>query len=126
MKYVRRGKAYFEECSTLLKDIKINEKVKDIIENEYIPVDLKFYFDENENGDFQINPSSFKEKPLDKKKDKDKKLPEKTKDKEKEEKEKRNFLKKIKEYEKSKKCLLCQTIDDFTKRFPNLVKYQAL
>ena len=126
LKYVRRGKAYFEECSTLLKDIKINEKVKDIIENEYIPVDLKFYFDENENGDFQINPSSFKEKPLDKKKDKDKKLPEKTKDKEKEEKQKGNFLNKIKEYEKSKKCLLCQTIDDFTKRFPNLVKYQEL
>ena len=100
LKYARRFKYYYEESKTLLNDIKLNEETKSIIENEFIPFEIKFYLNgESENGEFKLSSSSFKEKDRD------------------------NFDK-IKDYEKSKKVRLCLTIDEFTKKFPNLVKYQ--
>ena len=61
---------------------------------------------ENENnkdknkkiGNFEINHSNFKEKDRDKKK--------------------------IKDYEKKRGVRLCLTIEELTKKFPNIVKYQ--
>ena len=103
LKFAKRGLTYYEESKKLLIDIKLNEETKEIIEKEFIPVDIKFFFNEDndETGIFEITPINFKEK------DKD------------------NSQKK-QDYEKSKKTKLCLTIDEFTKKFPNLVQYQEL
>ena len=102
LKFAIRGSNYYEETRKLLVDIKLNQETNKIIENESIPVEIKFYFeDENEEGFFEIYPTNMKEKD-------------------------RTNHEKIKEYEKSKKTKVCLTIEDFTKKFPNLVKYQEL
>ena len=102
LKFAKRGLTYYKVSRELLIDIKLNEETKDIIEKEFFPVEIKFVFDpDNDIGNFEITPCNFKEK--------DRYNPEK-----------------IKAYEKSKKCKLCTTINDFTKKFPNLVKYQEL
>ena len=103
LRYAKRGKTYYTEIIQLLNDIKLNEEAKLIIEKEFIPVDIKFFIDEDdeERNEFQIIPSNFKEKDRDNKE-------------------------KIKDHEISKKKKICITIDDFTKKFPNLVKYQEL
>ena len=101
LKFATKGNNYYEECTNLLEDIKINQETKHIIDNTFIPVEIKFFFDEEnqEEGKFEITMSNFKEKE-------------------------RENKDKIKEYEKSRKVLLCLTIQDFTKKFPNLVQYQ--
>ena len=102
LKFAKRGFIYYEESRKLLVDISLNEETKEKIENEFIPVDIKFFLNEdNESGKFEITPCNFKEKD-------------------------RFNSEKIKEYEKSKKVKLCLTIDMFTKKFPNLVQYQEL
>ena len=105
LKYAKKFKNYFQESEILLKDIKLNEISKSIIENELIPVELSFSLDdEGENGDFLLNNSNFKIK----------------------EKDKVN-IERIKYEKKLKKDIkLCLTIDEFTKKFPNLVIYQEL
>jgi hypothetical protein len=104
LKYAQRGRIHYEESRNLLNDIRLNEYTKAIVEHEYIPFEIKFRFDEEDgqNNVFEIIQSNnFKEK--------DKDNPSK-----------------IKEYEKSKKIKLCLTINDFTKKFPNLVEYQEM
>ena len=105
LKFAKRGKIYFEESKKLLIDIKLNQKSKTIIENNEIPIDLIFSLDdENEkNSIFRISPSNLKFK----------------------EKEK-NKIEKIHDYVKKQKKNLsfCLTIEEFTKKFPNLVEYQ--
>ena len=103
LKFAKRGLTYYEESKKLLIDIKLNEETKEIIEKEFIPVDMKFFFndDNDETGKFEIVPISFKEKD-------------------------RDNLQKKRDYEKSKKTRLCLTIDEFTKKFPDLVQYQEL
>ena len=102
LKFAKRGSNYYEETRKLLVDIKLNQETNTIIETESIPVEIKFFFDEeNEDGKFEIFPCNMKEKD-------------------------RTNCQKIKEYEKSKKTKVCLTIEDFTKKFPNLVKYQEL
>ena len=102
LKFAKRGKNYYEESRRLLMDDKLNQKTKEIIENEFIPVDIKFHFEEEKGeGNFEISPNHFKEKD-------------------------RTNIAKIKEHEKSKKCRLCLTINEFTQKFPNLVMYQEL
>ena len=101
LKFAKKGLIYYEDCIKLLLDIKLNEEIKDIIENEFIPVEIKFFWNENNEGKFEIISCNFKEK--------DKNNPDK-----------------IKEFEKTKKCKLCLNINEFTKKFPNLVKYQDL
>jgi len=103
LKFAKVGKIYYEESKRLLNDIRLNEQSKLIIENEFIPINMAFFFDEdNEKGYFDITTSNFKEKDRD--------------DKE-----------KISEYNrkiKSKNAKLCLTINEFIWAFPNLVKYQ--
>ena len=94
LKYTRKRRFYYEEIKNLLNDIKINEKVKSIIQNEFIPIEFQFYMIEDD-GEFQINVSNFKEKD-------------------------RFNEEKIKDYEKSKKSKLCTTIAEFIKKFPYL------
>ena len=95
----------------------MNEEAKQIIDSEFIPVEIKFNLDEDELegikdfedekknkdknpkiGNFEINHSNFKEKERDKKK--------------------------IKDYEINQKVRLCLTIEELAKKFPNIVRYQ--
>ena len=94
--FAERGKLFYKENQKFLLDIKLNEEVKQIIHNEFIPVRIKFNLSD---GIFKIEQSNFKEK------DKD-------------------HLEKIASYEKSKKITLALTIEQFTKKFPNLLMYQ--
>ena len=97
--FAERGKIFYQENQKLLTDIKLNEEVKQIIHNEFIPVKIKFNLKEGEKGVFKIESASFKEK------DKDN-------------------IDKINSFEKSKKVTLAMTIEQFTKKFPNLLVYQ--
>ena len=100
LKFAKRGLTYYEESQKLLVDISLNEETKEKIEKEFIPVEIRFFLNEdNESGKFEITPSNFKEKD-------------------------KSNIEKIKEFEKSKRCRLCQTIDIFTRKFPDLVQYQ--
>ena len=103
LKFAKVGKIYYKESKRLLNDIRLNEQSKLIIENEFIPINLTFFMDDdNENGYFDITNSNFKEKD---KGDKEKI---------------RDYNKKI----KAKNAKLCLTINEFIRAFPNLVKYQ--
>ena len=104
LKYAERSKIHYEDCKKVLNDIRLNEETKQIVENEFIPFEIKFNFEDEynvENNIFEINYSNFKER------DKDN-------------------IDKIKDYERAKKVRLCLTINDFTKKFPNLVIYQEM
>ena len=56
MKLIQRGKNLFEKAKTLILDIIQNETVKQIIEKEIIPVDIKFSYTDTEKY-FSINKS---------------------------------------------------------------------
>ena len=99
LEFAERGKIFYKENQKLLMEIKLKEDVKQIIYKEFIPVSIKFSWNNNDNGIFQIKQSHFKIKD-------------------------KNNKKKINDYQKSKKVILALTIDDFTKKFPNLLVYQ--
>ena len=44
LKFTKRGKTYYEESIKSTKDLELNEKVQDIIEDEYIPVEINFKY----------------------------------------------------------------------------------
>ena len=95
-KYEEINKRYYE----IQEEYEINNAIMKIAKEYFIPIDLKFYF-ENENKIWlDIKASSFKEK----------------------EKEKPD---KIKKYENSNKVKLCFYIDDFIKEFPNFNDYKT-
>lgn len=106
-RFAKYGTNNFEANKKSLIDIKLNEESKLIIENEIIPIDLKFFLDENTlNGFFEIKPSNFKTS-----------------------KDIKKYKEKIVEYEKKKEkknIKLCLTINQFIKKFPNIVTYQEL
>ena len=54
MKFIERGKNFFEKAKISIIDINQNEKVKQIIKNEIIPVEIKFSYTNNEKY-FSIN-----------------------------------------------------------------------
>ena len=101
IKYAKRGKIFYQDTQKNLTDIKLNEEVKRIINEEFIPVKIKFemHSEEDKKATFFIESCGFKEK------DKDN-------------------LEKIQAYEKSKQVSLALTIVDFTKKFPNLLNFQ--
>ena len=86
---------YFE----ILEEYKINNEIRKIAKEYFIPVDIIFDYKNNIINKFEIKESSFKEK----------------------EKEKED---KIKKYEKSNKVKLCLNIEGFIKIFPDFTKYQ--
>ena len=104
LKFAKRGKLFFEESKQLLKDIDLNEEIKNIMDNEYIPIVMKFSYGEDlkeSKEEFSIVPSKFK-------------------------KNNKENQSKIKDYQKKQKNDLCFTINEFTKKFPNLLKYEEL
>lgn len=100
IKTIQKKKISYQKYFVFLEDIQLNYQVKKIVKEYYIPVDIKFEY-ESEKGFFIIKESQFKEK------DKD------------------NEEKKVK-YEKSNKTKLSLHIENFPKKFPNLVKYQEI
>ena len=99
LEFAERGKIFYKENQKLLMEIKLKEEVKEIIYKEFIPVSIKFSWNNNDSGIFQIKPAPFKIND-------------------------RNNIKKINDYQNSQKVILAFTIDDFTKKFPNLIVYQ--
>ena len=96
MKYSQRYENYYERAKTSILDIKQNEKAKEIIENEIIPVEIKFAYSDT-NKIFSItNTIINKLKILD------------------------DMI-----YEDNKiSSVICPTIESFTKSFPNLGFYR--
>ena len=99
LEFAERGKIFYKENQKLLMDIKLREQVKEIVYKEFIPVSIKFSWNEEEKGILDIQQANFKYK--------DKDNPDK-----------------IYNYQNSKKVSLVLTIDEFTKKFPNLIIYQ--
>ena len=101
IKFALRGITYYDESIQLLKDIRINEKTKLIIEEELIPVEIIFDYEDDENGGFEIYKYNMKERQFD-------------------------FLKSM-IFDSSKNSgKIAFTIDEFTKIFPNISKFQEL
>ena len=100
VKYCKRGISYYEKMKTLLIDIELNEKVQNIIEKEPITVELEFRYN-SKSKELKIEKSHKKDillKSLD------------------------NMIFE----EETQKTYYCRTIKAFTKRFPNLSKYQLI
>ena len=98
MKFIHRGMSYYEQAITSIIDIQQNEKAKQIIENEVIPVEIKFLYS-NTQKYFSITKTKInKLKILD------------------------DMV-----YEDSKiKGIVCPTIESFAGLFPNLCQYELL
>ena len=60
LKYTKRGKNYYKEAIKSTKELELNEKVKKIIEGEYIPVEIIFKY--HKEKIFDIVKSKIKEK----------------------------------------------------------------
>ena len=95
LEFAERGKIFYKENQKLLIDIKLKEKAKEIVYKEFIPVLIKFSW-EIDNGIFEIEQVNFKI-------------------------EDKNNLDKINNYQKANGKILALTIDDFTKKFPDLM-----
>ena len=98
--FAERGKIFYEENQKLLIDIRLKESAKVISQEEFIPVIIKFNWnDEENNGLFQIESCNFEEKD-------------------------KNNNKKITDFEYSKQAMLALTIDMFIEKFPDLIRYE--
>ena len=99
MKFSKRGITFYEKAKEILIDIELNEKVKKIIEEEPIQVNIEFKYSPKIK-EFKITKKA-KEKQI-------------------------SLLDNMVFEKPNKKPIHCKTIQIFTKRFPNLSKYQVL
>jgi hypothetical protein len=90
--------SYYEKVKELINNIIINKNVNRILEKAFIPIDIKFNYNQQERI-FEISKSNIKEK---------------------------YFLDNIIYEDRKKKFITCRTIEAFTRYFPNLAKYQSL
>ena len=95
LKFAKRGKNYYEESIKSTKDLELNKEVQNIVEDEFIPVEINFKYANNEKI-FEIIKSKIKSK---------------------------DYEKKGKQI-KIKNSLFCNTIKTFTEKFPNLTVFQ--
>ena len=96
LKFTKRGKNYYEEAIKTTKDLELNREVQEIVEEEFIPVEMNFKYN-NEQKIFDIQKSKIKDKKYEKK-------------------QKQILLK--------NNIFLCSTIKNFTEKFPNLSIFQ--
>jgi len=99
IKYLEKEKDNFEKFLEVLKDLELNEKVKQIVENDYIPIKISLSYDKN-NYSFNIKKSNLKKDELIKKGSKE-------------------INKNIKKYKKH-----CHSIQSFIDNFPNFLILQ--
>ena len=98
LKFLDKIYNYYEEIPKLKRNIIINEQIKHIVENMFIPVDISFKYDDK-GKKFELIKSNLKEKVFE-----DKII-----------------------YEDQKKNLISfKTIEAFTRYFPNISKYQSM
>ena len=96
IKFINKMIDYFENVKVLMNTIDINEKIKQIAEESFIPVDIAFVYDDNEQK-FELKKSSVNKKHFDNK-----------------------II-----YENHKKNMISlKTIESLTRCFPDLSKYQ--
>ena len=100
VKFCKRGKAYYEKMKTLLVDIELNEKVQNIVEKAPITVELEFKYNKKDK-ELKIEKSHKKDIQL-------------------------TSLDNMMFEEETQKTYYCRTIKAFTKRFPNIAKYQQI
>ena len=100
VKFCKRGQNYYEKMKTLLIDIELNEKVQNIVEKEPITVEIEFKYN-NKSKELKIEKSYKKDIQL-------------------------KSLDNMMFEEETQKTYYCRTIKAFTKRFPNIAKYQQI
>ena len=98
LKFMDKMNNYYDSIKQSFNNILINENVKQIVEEIFIPVDMKFSFDDNEKI-FELTKSNIKEKL---------------------------FEDKIIYQLPKKKMKSFRTIKAFIRYFPNLAKYQKI
>ena len=97
MKFSQKGFSYYEKAKECLIDIEINNIVKKIVEEENIPVKVEFKYTKS-TKEFRITNKS-----------KDKQL----------------FMLDSMIFDIKRKPVLCETIQIFAKKFPDLSKYKT-
>ena len=99
LKFTKRGKNYYEESIKSTKDLEINKEIQNIVEDDFIPVEMHFKYDDlnKEQIEFDIIKLKIKEK---------------------------DYEKKLKQQTKLKNVVFCNTIKTFTEKFPNLTIFQ--
>ena len=98
LKFIDKIYNYYEEARTLITNIRINENLKFWVEEVFLPVDIKFNYDEKEKM-FELEKSSIKDKL---------------------------FEDKIIYQDPKKNLTSFKTIESFTRYFPNIAKYQSM
>ena len=98
LKYIDKIYHYYNQIPKLINDIKVNENIKHIVEDVFIPVDISFEYEKHEKK-FELVKSNIKDV---------------------------KFEDKIKYEDPKKKFISFKTIEAFTRYFPNLSKYQTL
>ena len=98
IKFIDKAKDYYRSIENSAKEIIINEKIKLMAENIFLPVEVVFKYDgDNSNYIFKIKFSNIKEKIF----------------------ENKTFIQDTK-----KDTIIFRTIESFASNFPNLVEYQ--
>lgn len=97
-KFIDKMNNYYEKVDEVVHDIYIKEKVKDIVENLYLPVEVNFKYSSTEKK-FELKKISIKAE---------------------------KFEDKIIFEDNKRKVTNYKTIEAFSTYFPNLVKYQLL
>ena len=100
IKYLEKHKKNAENYFKILKDLELNEKVKQIVMNDYIPIKIELNYG-NKKYSFDISKSKLKKDELVRKQNK----------------EKNPDLKKYKKH--------CHSIQSFIDNFPNFLIYQG-
>ena len=96
LKFIDKIYNYYEEVKKLINNATINDNIKFIVEEVFIPVDITFKYTQNEKI-FELMKSNLKEKV---------------------------FEDKLIYEDPKKKSNTFKTIEAFTRYFPNLVRYQ--
>ena len=98
IKFIDKAKDYYDKIENCEKDISINENIKKMTENIFLPVEVQFRYDGDDNDIFKIKLSNIKEKNFE-----------------------NNFIQDTK-----KDINIFKTIESFASNFPNLIEYQIL
>ena len=101
IKYLEKYKKNVENYFEILKDLELNEKVKQIVINDYIPVKIKLNYTNNRKYFFDISKSKLKKDEMIRKQNKEKNPD-------------------LKNYKKH-----CHSIQSFINNFPNFLIYQG-
>ena len=102
LKFIDKINNYYENTHKLIMDISINERIKDLVEEQFMPIEIAFRYedeDDKENNKFELKTSNIKEKNFDDK----------------------TYINDMK-----KNIIIFKTIEAFASHFPNLTKYQLL